>query len=90
MTHYIKDGVCYIQVNGLKEGEFDLIVKAKGERLGTNEVKEYSVKTVAKVIDSDKKSASEVFLWVVLCVYGGGFAIFLIISLVKARQVSVK
>ena len=90
VTHYIKDGVCYIQVNGLKEGEFDLIVKAKGERLGTNEVKEYSVKTVAKVIDSDKKSASEVFLWVVLCVYGGGFAIFLIISLVKARQVSVK
>lgn len=90
VTHYIKDGVCYIHVTGLKEGEFDLIVKAKGERLGTNDIKVYSVKTAAKVIDSDKKSSSEIFLWVVLAIYGGGIAIFVVISLVKARQVSVK
>ena len=90
VTHYIKDGVCYIHVTGLKEGEFDLIVKAKGERLGTNDIKVYSVKTAANVIDSDKKSSSEIFLWVVLAIYGGGIAIFVVISLVKARQVSVK
>ena len=90
VTHYIKDGICYIQVKGLKEGEFSLIVKATGSRVGINDVKEYSVKTAAKVVDSDKKSASEVFLLAVLGVYGGGFAIFLVISLVKARQISVK
>lgn len=90
VTHYIKDGVCYVQVKGLKEGKFDLIVKANGSRAGTYDVKEYSVKTAAKVVDSDKKSTSEVILWTVLAVYGGGFAIFVVISLVKARQVGVK
>ncbi len=90
VTHYIKDGVCYVYVTGLKEGEFDLVVKAKGERLGTNDVKEYSVTTAAKIVDSDKKSSSEIFLLVILAVYGGGFTIFVVISLVKARRVSVK
>ena len=90
VTHYIDDGVCYIFVTGLKEGEFNLIVKAKGERTGTNSKKEYSVTTAARIIDSDKKSSSEIFLWVVLSIYGGGFTIFVVISLVKARRVSVK
>lgn len=90
VTHYIKDGVCYIHVTGLKEGEFNITVKVTGERAGTNDEKMYSVTTSAKVVDSDKKSSSEIFLWVVLAIYGGGIAIFVVISLVKARRVSVK
>ncbi len=90
VTHYIEDGTCYIQVKALEEGEFKLIVKAKGERAGSGNVKNYSLSTAAEVIDLNKKSGSEIFLWVVLVLYGVGFTTFLVISLVKARRVSVK
>lgn len=91
VTNYKIDGnTCYIEIEGLKKGEFDLIVQAKGQRTGTSETKTFSLLTKAKVISSNQKSASEIFLWVILCAYGVGFVIFVVILLVKSRRVSVK
>lgn len=91
VTNYKIDGnTCYIEIEGLKKGEFDLIVQAKGKRTGTSETKTFTLSTKAKVISSNQKSASEIFLWVILCAYGVGFAIFIVILLVKSRRVSVK
>lgn len=91
ITNYkIEGNTCYIEVEGLKNGEFNLVVKAKGQRTGTVETKTFSLSTKAKVVSSNQKSSTEIFLWVILCVYGVGFTIFMVILLVKARRVSVK
>lgn len=91
ITNYKIDGnTCHIEVLGLKKGKFDLIVEAKGKRAGTNEVKTYTLSTEAKVVVTSQKSSSEIFLWVIFSIYGVGFAIFILILLVKSRRVSVK
>ena len=89
VTYYMKDGVFYIEVTGIKKGEIKIFVEATGKRVGTDEILTYSCSTVAD-IEYVGKSSSEIFLWVILGIYGAGFAIFIAISLVKARKVSVK
>lgn len=90
ITYYIKDDICYIKIVGLKEGETKITVKATGKQPGAIESKLYSMSTTLTIENPNTKSASEVFLWVILGVYGVAFVIFLSISLVKARRTGVK
>lgn len=89
-TYYVKDGVCYIEISGVKEGDTKISVSAKGQKPGTYETKVFKASTAIEIKNPNKKSASEIFLWVILGIYGVGFAIFIVISLVKARRFGVK
>lgn len=89
-TYYVEGSVCYINLTGVSEGEIKIKVSADGGRTAGGEVKNYSCSTAVKILDPNKKSGSEIFLWVILGVYGVGFATFLIISLVKSRKFGVK
>lgn len=90
VTYYVEDGLCHIKVKGLKAGDTSISVRVTGGRRGLNESEVYECSTDIKVTDSDEKSDTEVFLWVILGIYAVGFGIFVVISLVKARRVSVK
>ena len=89
-TYYIEGDTCYIKITGLKKGKIKIFVQADGGKVGSYESATYKCLTAVEIKDPNKKSASEIFLWVILGIYGGGLAIFVVISLVKARQVSVK
>lgn len=89
VAYYMKEGVFYIEVTGIKKGEIKIFVEATGKRVGSDEILTYSCSTAVD-IEYVGKSSSEIFLWVILGIYGAGFAIFIAISLVKARKVSVK
>lgn len=88
-TYYVKDGFLNIELTGLKKGDIKIFVEATGKRIGTEEISTFTCSTAAK-IKYVGKSSSEIFLWVILCIYGVGFVIFIAISLVKARKFSVK
>ena len=90
VSYYIKDGIIYIELEGLKKGETKINIKATALKPGLNQVLDFSCSADVEFEDIAKKPSSEVFLWVVLGVYGVGFTIFVVISLVKARRVSVK
>ena len=89
-TYYIEDNTCYIKITGLKKGDIKISVQANGCKNGDYETATYKCSTAVEIKDPNKKSASEIFLWVILGIYAGGFTIFVVISLVKARRVSVK
>ena len=89
-TYYIENDTCYIKIKGLKKGKIKISVQAEGGKTGSYEAATYKCSTAVEVKDPNKKSATEVILWVILGIYAGGLTIFVVISLVKARRVSVK
>lgn len=90
VAYYVEKGVCYIDVTADKTGEGKIVVKCEAADPITKEKKTYTCSTKFSITDPNKKPASEVFLWVILGIYGVGIATFLVISLVKARRTSVK
>lgn len=90
VTYYIEGNVCNINLKSLKKGRTKLIVKATGSYSGSYEIVEYKEEVSIEIKNPNEKSSSELFLWLVLGIYGVGFVTFIVISLVKARQTSVK
>lgn len=90
VTYYIEDGVCYIELTGVSEGETKISVSAEGVQPGNYEPVMFKCSTSIKVKNLSQKSTSEVILLVVLGCYGVSFIIFVVISLVKSRHISVK
>lgn len=90
VTYYVENGICYIKLTGIKKGDIMISVESDGEKKGSFETKTYFVQTAVEITDENAKSSDEVFLLVITGISGVGFAIFVVISLVKSRYVSVK
>ena len=90
VTYYLKDNICYIELTGLKDGDIMITAQAQSKNFDSNEPKTYFCTTEVEVVDDDKMSSEEIFLWVIFGVCGTGFAIFVVISLVKSRYDGVK
>lgn len=78
-------------VKAKKIGEFNIKAKVTGTRL-TNQEKEYETTLTVTVQnrEKDKYATLKVLIYVLLGCFGAGFAICIVISLVKSRKIVVK
>ena len=90
VTYYVENDICYIKLTGLKKGEIMISVEADGGKKDSLETKTYFVQTAVEITDENAKSSDVVFILTIAGICGVGFAIFVVISLVKSRYVSVK
>lgn len=89
-SYYIENDVCYLIIEGIKEGDSKLTLSMTGKRDGYNKVDTYTYSTSVVITDSGNSLFSMIILWSVFGVICAGLVIFLIISFVKARKFGVK
>jgi len=81
----------YIKINTKKSGNIQLNIEANGFMDDKNKLSEYS-RSCNLVVKGENASTklSTIFLWVILGIYGVALVVFVVISVVKSRQNSVK
>lgn len=89
-TYYVKDGVCYIEIEPLKKGKTDLSLALKAKRADLSVEKETFEYNVKIRVDDYDITIERTIMWVIFGVFCVAILIFVVISFVKARKFSVK
>ena len=89
-SYYIENNVCYLIIEGVKQGNSTLTLTMTGKREGYDKIDTYTYSTMVTITDSGNSLFSMIILWSVFGLICAGLVIFLIISFVKARKFGVK
>ncbi len=89
ITYYKKDNKIEVEVTGLKKGTVNITIEATGHREGKNS-EFYSSSVQIRVVSDDTGTFTKIVLWGSLGVFGAILLTIIVISVVKARQNSVK
>ena len=90
-NYYVKDGVGYVAVTGLKTGKINLSVQAEGKRKSTDLPAEtLEVSKILQVVGEKDNKVQIIIMWSICGIYCVSLLIYVVILFVKARRFGVK